>query len=320
MRTCSVTVGYRMLPVLLGLVLLPPCVVAQAKDQANASAPSGIGGKGRIVPSGGLLSFGATQAGQVVERVLVREGDRVKKGDVILVFVDKPMREAERDAAADRLKQVDELHVARMRVLELERQSAKLSADAAAKELQAVSGLDDRTVSPREQRQRAQMAASSELALRLADARIAEAKVAADQERRLARAHLETARAQLSRSQVVAPRDATVIEVSAFGTGVSAAGTGATGQQVTLADTSAMYVTADFFEGDIARITPGAKVRITNPVLSGGLTGTVEQVGRIVNASTRLGKASIRLDQPSPADRYIGMQVDVVVSPGPAAK
>lgn len=287
---------------------------AQTASRDAPAVAAGIGGKGRIAPLGGVIALAPAQAGSPVERVLVREGDRVRKGDVVAVHADRALREIERDAAQDRLRRVEDAFAARQRVLELERQSARLQLESAQAEVEALKGLDDRTVAPRERRMRAQALAAAELAVRLADARAVEARASYEQDRRAARAQVDAALAALARAQAVAPRDATVIEVIQPGSAQP-------GQaHVTLADTSVMYVNAEFFEGDLARMAPGQKARISNPALASPLSGVVEQVGRIVSPASRLGKVTIRLDQAAPADRYIGMQVDVTVQPTPSGR
>ena len=74
-----------------------------------------------------------------------------------------------------------------------------------------------------------------------------------------------------------------------------------------------MYVVTDFFEGDLAKLASGQRVTVTNAALGQPLQGRLERIGRQVDPVNRLTKAWVALDQPSPADRFIGMQVDVKV-------
>jgi hypothetical protein len=45
----------------------------------------------------------------------------------------------------------------------------------------------------------------------------------------------------------------------------------------------------------------------------------MDRIGRVVDPVNRLVKAWVKLDQPKPAEMYIGMQVDLRIE-GPAAK
>jgi multidrug efflux pump subunit AcrA (membrane-fusion protein) len=52
-------------------------------------------------------------------------------------------------------------------------------------------------------------------------------------------------------------------------------------------------------------------VQVSNSALGAPLSGEVERIGRTVDPVNRLAKVWVKLDNPTPADRYIGMQVDV---------
>jgi HlyD family secretion protein len=110
--------------------------------------------------------------------------------------------------------------------------------------------------------------------------------------------------------QLVAPVDATVLEVNVQA-GASAGG----GPAITLADTSRMFVVADIFEGDLPKLAPGQRATMTNAALGQPLQGRIDRIGRVVDPINRLAKVWVLLDQASPADRFIGMQVDLKVDP-----
>lgn len=289
----------------LSLSLLAALWGAWPLAQAQKAAAT-VGALGRIQPQGGIVALAPPQAGLTIDRVLVREGDAVRKGDVLVTFAERSLREMETSVAAERVRTLDESLASRVRLAELERDSSQQNLAAARADLQAVEALDPLTVAPRERRLRAQQVASAESALRVAEARLAEVRRTVEPERRSARQQLEVARAQLVRSQLVAPMDGTVIEVPAR------AGTVASGALVSVADLSVIQVVADVFEGDLARIAVGAKARVSNGAI-GQIGGSVERIGRQVDAGSRLAKVTLRLDQPAPADRYLGMQVDVSI-------
>lgn len=279
-----------------------------AGGQAVAQKPAGsVGAIGRIQPRGGIMTVGTSPGQVLVDSVLVKEGDTVRKGQALAVLAERHLRETEVQLATERLRTIEETSRSRLDLATVELDAARVSRDTARADLQAVEGLDPQTVSAREKRLRAQQLSTAEVALRVAQARVEDLRRSQEPELRQARAQLETARAVLSRTQVVAPMAGVVVEVMARPGGVLA------GPVLTLADTSTMQVVADVFEGDLGRIAPGSKARVSNAALGGQVTGTVARIGRTVDAGSRLGKVTIQLDQASPADRYLGMQVEVSI-------
>ncbi len=282
-------------------LLLALGLLASATAQEERAAASAIGGTGRIQPAGGLILLGASA--RSVERVAVREGDAVKKGAVLLTLTDEPVRVAERELAVERVRNLEAQAVERRKMGELEVQAAELALAQASDDAAALAELDERTVPVRERKQRERAVAQARIAL--------EARRAADAELAGARVSLRLAEAALASTRVVAPIDATVLEVH-----VQPGATPPPGPAVTLADTSHMYVVADFFEADLPRLAVGQRARISNAALGAPLGATVERIGRVIDPVNRLGRAWLRLDQPSPADRFIGMQVDAKVELG----
>ncbi len=290
-------------------LLLALGLLASATAQEERTAASAIGGTGRIQPAGGLILLGASA--RSVERVAVREGDAVKKGAVLLTLTDEPVRVAERELAVERVRNLEAQAVERRKMGELEVQAAELALAQASDDAAALAELDERTVPVRERKQRERAVAQARIALGLAKGRAQEARRAADAELAGARVSLRLAEAALASTRVVAPIDATVLEVH-----VQPGATPPPGPAVTLADTSHMYVVADFFEADLPRLAVGQRARISNAALGAPLGATVERIGRVIDPVNRLGRAWLRLDQPSPADRFIGMQVDAKVELG----
>ena len=278
-------------------------------DAATPAAPaSAIGGTGRIQPAGGVIVV-AAPPGRAIGEVHVREGERVKKGALLITLTDQSVRTLERDLAAERLRNAERQAVERRKSAELELQTAKLANQQAATDAAAVAQLDERTFPAREKRQRDNAAAQSKVALEAASMKLDDARKSADAELRMARTQLKLAEAALAATRVSAPADATVLEVHAQ------PGASGGGPAVTLADTSRMYVVADFFEGDLPRLAAGQRVKVANNALGAPLDGAIERIGRIIDPVNRLAKVWVRLDNAAPADRFIGMQVDVKVDP-----
>lgn len=298
-RRIARATAFAALAAVTGTSLLQP--VAHAATTAGA-----IGGTGRIQPAGGVIVVSGPP-GRSVEQVLVREGERVRKGALLLTLSDQSVRVLERDLAAERLRNAERQSIDRRKSAELELEAAKLSLAQARAEAAAIAGLDERTFPAREKRQRDNAVSQAQVAQQQAGARVDDARKSADAELRMARMSLKLAEAALTATRVVAPTDATVLEVHAQ------PGSSAGGPAVTLADTSRMYVVADFFEGDLPRLAAGQRVKVTNNALGRTLQGAIERIGRVIDPVHRLAKVWVRLDQPQPADRFIGMQVDVKV-------
>jgi multidrug resistance efflux pump len=273
-----------------------------------------VGGTGRLQPLGGLIQI-AGPGGRQVNSVLVKEGDRVKKGTVLFTIADLETRTIEQGLASGRMQTADETTVTRLRLAELELEAARLKQRHAAAEFEAIAGLDEKLSAARDRRLRAQALAAAEADVKVAAARLDDVRKSTDAERRNARRGLELAQAQVSQTSVSSPIEGTVLEVSVR-PGMTLGGAPA----VSLGDISAMQVVGDFFEGDLPKIKPGMKVKATSPALGVTLGGVVERVGRVIEPVNRLAKVVIRLDSASPADRFIGMQVDLAVETGGPAR
>jgi multidrug efflux pump subunit AcrA (membrane-fusion protein) len=286
------------------LVGLGALILALGVQHAYAQK---IGGTGRIQPAGGVIQVWGPR-GVEVERVLVKEGDRVKFGATLFTLGERRTREIEEGFAAKRLQAVESQGASRMRLAELELQSAKLAERHAAADLDQLGQLNDKLSSERERRQRAQALESAQSAVRVANARIEDLRTSIAADRRAAHEAIELARSHLSRTVVTAPLSATVLEVS-----VRAGTTLGQTAALTLGDTATMHVEADVFEGDLPKIKTGMAARATNPALGTQLAGSVVHIGRLIDPKARTGKVLVRLDQPAPADRFIGMQVDVTI-------
>jgi multidrug resistance efflux pump len=80
-----------------------------------------------------------------------------------------------------------------------------------------------------------------------------------------------------------------------------------------MGDLRTMYVNCQVFQGDILSLRTGMKATIRNAALARPLTGTVEEVSRIVDTRARLGDVRIKLDSVEPANHLVGMEVEVVI-------
>ncbi len=206
----------------------------------------------------------ATEIGGRVARLPVAEGDRVRKGDVLLMLSDTDLRaqvvlqersfDAARSAAVEACAFAD--HAAR----ELER-SRRLLADGA---------IAQQAVAEAETRRTTAVAACS-----AANARIAQAAAAVD-----------VARATLDKTVLRAPFDAVVTRVAAqVGEWLTPSPPGLPlPAALELVDVGSIYVRAPLDEVDAGRVRSGLPVRITMDAFAGkAFPGRVTRVGAYVS-------------------------------------
>ena len=137
----------------------------------------------------------------------------------------------------------------------------------------------------------------------------------------VAQAELAAARARLNLAVVTSPIRAQVLEIHAHpGEQIGADGV------LELGRTDQMYVSAEVYETDIAKIKPGQKARISLSALPEPLTGVVEKtalrVGRldilgadpVAKTDARVVEVKILLDNSAPVAGFTDMQVDVEIS------
>jgi multidrug resistance efflux pump len=276
-------------------------------SQTAEKSPNEIGGVGHIVAAGGTISITGPD-GAVVRSVLVRRGQRVKRGDMLMTL-DDDSATAEEELAQQRL--------ATQQKLDAERQAgeavaAALAADRlrrAEHDLAAYAALGANATTERE---------ASRLQGNVAEARFAQDIETSKQrqvhiEAELAQVEdaerLKTAKIASEQFHLRAPIDGIILAVGHLA-GERLGGVPA----VQIADLGVMSVDCQVYEGDILNISPGMKATIKNAAFEKPLTGTVDSVARTIDTQARLGALTIRLDEPEPADRVVGMEVEVRIA------
>lgn len=312
-------------------------VAAVVSDPANDS----ITCLGRISPDGDVIRISARSiSGQpsLVSKLFVREGDQVKRGQVLAVLNSREQleaawraAEARTQVAARRLAQVkagvkpsdlsaQSAEIARLeaeltnakneltRYQKLEQAAVISTAEFDLKKLE----VDARTHHLRQARERLNSLAE----IRDVDVAFAEAEVAS------ATLIARVARAELEQSQILAPIDGRVVEIHTWpGEEVKPAGI------LELAKTDPMYVVAEVADRDIGRVRPGQRATITSQALGTPLTGVVERIGTkvakndVLNvdptamSDARVVETWIRLDTPDKAAGLIHGEVTVRIRP-----
>jgi HlyD family secretion protein len=322
---------------------------------------------GKIEPGEGVLSV-VGPPGDRVERVLVKEGQAVKAGEQLVELLSErtlsaqvqlarakldhaqQLLKAERAHAAAvlaeaehavrRAKELPEIQIAaaqaEIQVYEVLLQQAERDYDRVAQIAPAVDL--DRHKQPVDRLREQLRAARAKLRLlererdlnlveaerKLASLKLGLEKAALAVDVETAKRNVALAEAELSRVSVLAPFDARVLQV--FAQPGDAVGPR---PLLTLGATDAMYVRAEVYETDLARVRLGQTATVSSPALERELTGAVDRIGRVVQKNevfgldptnrtdARVVPVRIRLDQPDVAEERIGLQVDVTIDAAP---
>jgi HlyD family secretion protein len=331
------------------LSLLPIWYFLHQRGQtaaADAAAPAedthAVSCLGRIQPEDGVIHvagpyiWGDSHPARV-ESLKVQEGDNVRRGQALAVFVGRAnleasLAQAQAQLAKARLR-VEQVK-AGARKPDLAAQQAEVSsleavAVHARTELQryeALRATDDVTVSELEARRNSVKVA--ELAAEAARHRMESMQQPSDTDVRLAEADLAEAVANEQRtrrdfeaSTIYAPADGRVLHINAReGEEVGPSGL------LDIARSGNMFVLAEVYETDIGRVRVGQHVKMSgDPLGTTVLTGTVERISHNVKdavvmpgdtvtfSDKRVVETLIRLDQNEPAANLIGGRVIVVI-------
>jgi HlyD family secretion protein len=309
---------------------------------ATAEVTPGVSCLGRIQPEDGVIHvagpyiWGDSHAPRV-ESLKVREGEDVRRGQALAVFVGRANLEAslaqaraQTDKARRRVEQV-KAGASKPDVAAQQAEIGRLEAEAqhARTELrryEALRATDDVTVAEVEARRNAVQVA--DFAVEAARHRLEGMQKAPDADIRVAEADLAAAEANEGRahrdfevSTIYAPADGRVLRINAReGEEVGLGGL------LDIARTGHMFVMAEVYETDISRVRVGQHVTISGDLLgSTTLTGVVERIAHNVKdaavmpgdtvsfSDKRVVETLIRLDRNEPAANLIGGRVIVVI-------
>jgi HlyD family secretion protein len=343
----------RLRPLLLlaGAMLLAVSLVAAIVASRSVSAPAAllpsnpaddsITCLGRISPDDGVIRISARSiSGQpsLVSELLVKQGDRVKRGQVLAILNSRNQLEAGWRAA------LAQMHVAERRLAQVKAgvKQADLSAQSA-----VIARLESELSNARTEFGRYQMlresaaispaefdakklavdAKAHELRqakerlnslsdIRDVDVALAEAEVAS------AMMSARVARTEYEQSEIRSPIDGRVVEIHTWpGEEVQPGGI------LELAKPDPMYVVAEVSERDIARVRPGQAASVSSDALGAPLHGVVERIGTkvakndVLNvdptamSDARVVETWIRLDVSEKAAGLIHAQVTVRIAP-----
>jgi HlyD family secretion protein len=308
---------------------------------SNPDKPLAVGCRGRIEPEDGVIVIAAPYFSgrpSVISELRVKEGDSVKTGQVIAVLdgrnsLETALRqnEAEVEVARKKLDQVKagakpaDIDAQRMEVARWEIEHEIADSDYRRykglhdSQIVSASELDQKTLTL--DRNKRTLDAAKERLKSLEEVRKEDVDVLAAQ-LQAAIAQVEHARADLDEMIVRAPHNGKVLKIRTH-----------TGEEVgpqgilELGKTDSMYVVAEVYESDIARIRTGQKATISGDLIAEELTGTVTEIGSQITktelmpldpaafADTRVLKVKIQLQNGERVAGLIYGKVNVVIYP-----
>lgn len=242
------------------------------------------------------LAIGAEATGLAIEQILVEEGDRVRRGQVLALLNDSVLQ-AQRSQAQARLRSAD--------VATSQRRSALIKSEVTYKEALANQRryedlFRQGAISSQEVLARQTAAQGSKADLDQARLGI-DAALGSTAENR---AQLAQIQAQIAQTRILAPDDGLISRRDAhIGDIVSSSKT-----LFAMVRDNRLELRAQVPEVDLPKIRPGQRVRVTSdadPTMA--VTGRVRQISPLVDDRTRLGTA--RIDVPGVRGMRPGMFV-----------
>lgn len=314
---------------------------AAPQNTGDGSPRAAVACLGHIEPQNGVLRISAAYLDgrpQRVSELKVKQGDRVSANQILAILDGNSqlqtaarVAEAKVGLAQAKLSQVragsTEAEIAAQKA-EVEQLQASL--ENARAEYGRYAGLRKNTdVSAAELESRALAVTTTAQKLEQAQAHLKDISQVrttdldiAESELRVAIAQSEAARTNLNAGVVRSPIAGDILEILAHeGEEVG------TGGLLDLAKADSMYVEAEVYETDIARVRPGQLATITSELFPGTMTGVVEVVGTtlakntvlpldpVAFADARVFKVWIRLKQGEKVAGLIHGKVNVVIQP-----
>jgi HlyD family secretion protein len=267
-----------------------------------------IGAIGRIAPAGGVVSVGGPP-GQFVRAVHVKVGDAVRVGDPLLSLDDDPAA-AEQELTALDTQGLAKLAEERAGLQATAVRAASQRLRRAERDLAAYRAVGTNSTTERELSRLEALVEEARAAVELEQAKQTQLRAEAAHAARVSARRMELTQGRAAQAGVLrAPVAGTVLRIDRrAGERLGAE------PAVQIADLSAMQVVAQVHEGDLLKLAPGMKTTVRSTALAKPLSGTVERISRIVDTRSRLGEVAIRLDSPDPANRLVGMEVEVLIA------
>jgi HlyD family secretion protein len=265
---------------------------------STVEAPESVVGMGRIEPAGGIVDVAATM-GDRLGRLLVKEGDEVKKGEPLAELDSHTLRELELQGACLNVKKAiaaDLTTAAQQQKIEL----LKVRLALTKRDQQRVKALSKDLASDQERERQALMVQQAESELESAQAGMRQLLRGNELGLEGARLDLKRAEYMYDRSQITAPCNGTVLKIH-----VRSGETITNKPVVQMADLKQMVVVAEVYENEVKYLHVGQQAIVTSkafpsPYNQKGLQGKVTRIGRMV------GNPALKsIDPFAPADRHV---------------
>ncbi len=307
-----------------GLWVLPSRQTSSAQDGGKPAAPPLIARGYTDAPEGTAVVAGAPTGGSVLVELRVKDGQKVKKGEVLAVLsnyarADVTLRMAEADLV--KLKQTHDFVLKGTRVSEIALQEATLKSSIEQNKLDTLQRA--RSGKPPDQREIETSLAEQGLErqkVRLALLKTTLENDLAQYEIDLAntQARVDSAKRTLEDALVRSPLDGVVVQIfSRQGERVSPGGI------VKVVDMNQLRVLADVDELHVSRLKPGGKVDVTFRGNNDVYKGTIERIAPTVkrmqrvepdggsSTDARVVQVEIKIDDPSSMPPVLGRETRV---------
>jgi HlyD family secretion protein len=302
------------------MLMLVPALLASFASQAQQSSQQAVSALGRIEPLGGVIRIGAPStpeaiSGAVLQQLLVAEGDRVEKGQVLALMDSRQVVQTIVDKAHAEL----ELAVLAAQAASSKADEACVLADVAAREAERRSNLLERKLASQEETEQAEgeaVAGKASCTAARAIARVADASI------EVARTNVSYREAELRRTQVTAPVSGMVLDlIIKPGELIGPKGI------LELGGVDQMVAIAEVYETDINRVRTGQTAEINSDALNSPLSGRVSSIALKVHKQDEIGtdpaarkdarivEVEILLDDPQAVERLTYLQVEIIIKP-----
>nr|VFJ53194.1 MAG: Barrel-sandwich domain of CusB or HlyD membrane-fusion [Candidatus Kentron sp. FW]VFJ55691.1 MAG: Barrel-sandwich domain of CusB or HlyD membrane-fusion [Candidatus Kentron sp. FW] len=274
---------------------------------AQAGWGADIGALCILTPRPGILELSAPMDALVSE-IPVHPNQRVRAGDLLISFSDRALLEQKLTALETEIDWHEKTRHARIDVQETILAGAERSVREATERLKNYEALPKNARSAREWRERRYALASARHEVALEATRLARMRLEDEARARELREKRKIAVIELAAGTLRAPMDGTVLAVHKQ-VGESAGGDVA----VTLANLQEMAARCEVFEGDLLKLHPGMKARVSGGALPRPMGGVIGWISRQVHRNNKVAEIIVHLDEAEPANRLVGMEVDVTI-------
>jgi multidrug resistance efflux pump len=274
---------------------------------AQQNSQAQVGCTGRVLPAGGIVAIGGI-AGSTIRAVKVNAGTDVKRGDPLIELDDDFAKEDETLTALD-LDATTKANDARLKVQALTVQLADQRLQRAQREAASYRAIGKEGTSEKEVARLDGNVEEARMALAIEDAKDQQLHTETASAARSAAKRLEAAKLRADKYVLRAPSDGTVLRIDRV------VGEMVTGEPVLqFADLSSMDIACQVYQGDLLRLRSGMSATIKHTGLPDLGPGTVEQISRLVETRSQLGEVRIRLKKAEPANRLVGLEVEVTIA------